>query len=201
MARKGATLKTIKTVQSHIHALGQCRNMIRKLGLKTVVGADTAGSARQIAEAGDKRTRRSPRASLRRFTASRSSPKTSRMKPTTPRASSCSRARRTGCSTETARRHHVRIPRAQRARRALQGARRICHQRREHDEARVLSARRQLPRYASSMPTSRVIPTIAPVKLALEELAFYSQGVEDPRRLSGASVPPRKRRKASTSDV
>ena len=53
MARKGATLKTIKTVQSHIHALGQCRNMIRKLGLKTVIGADTAGSARQIAELGD----------------------------------------------------------------------------------------------------------------------------------------------------
>jgi prephenate dehydratase len=53
MARKGATLKTIKTVQSHIHALGQCRNMIRKLGLKTVIGADTAGSARQIAESGD----------------------------------------------------------------------------------------------------------------------------------------------------
>jgi prephenate dehydratase len=53
MARKGATLKTIKTVQSHIHALGQCRNMIRKFGLKTVIGADTAGSARQVAEAGD----------------------------------------------------------------------------------------------------------------------------------------------------
>ena len=54
LARKGATLKTIKTVQSHIHALGQCRNTIRKLGLKTVIGADTAGSARQVAESGDK---------------------------------------------------------------------------------------------------------------------------------------------------
>ena len=54
VAPKGATLKTIKTVQSHIHALGQCRDTVRKLGLKTVVGADTAGSARQIAEAGDK---------------------------------------------------------------------------------------------------------------------------------------------------
>jgi prephenate dehydratase len=54
MALKGATLKTVKTVQSHIHALGQCRNMIRKLGLQAVIGADTAGSARQIAEAGDK---------------------------------------------------------------------------------------------------------------------------------------------------
>ena len=54
MAPRGATLKTIKTVQSHIHALGQCRRSIRKLRLKTVIGADTAGSARQIAEGGDK---------------------------------------------------------------------------------------------------------------------------------------------------
>ncbi|MGA7544908.1 MAG: prephenate dehydratase [Methyloceanibacter sp.] len=54
MAPKGATLATIKTVQSHVHALGQCRNIIRKLGLKAMIGVDTAGSARQIAEAGDK---------------------------------------------------------------------------------------------------------------------------------------------------
>jgi prephenate dehydratase len=54
VAPKGATLATVKTVQSHIHALGQCRNMIRKLGLTAVTGADTAGSARQIAEANDK---------------------------------------------------------------------------------------------------------------------------------------------------
>ncbi len=54
MAPKGATLSTIKTVQSHIHALGQCRKVIRKLGLKSVIGADTAGSAREIAEAKDK---------------------------------------------------------------------------------------------------------------------------------------------------
>ena len=54
MAPKGASLATVKTVQSHIHALGQCRNMIRKLGLHSVIGADTAGSARQIAETGDK---------------------------------------------------------------------------------------------------------------------------------------------------
>jgi prephenate dehydratase len=54
MAPKGATLATVKTVQSHIHALGQCRNMIRKLNLHAVIGADTAGSARQIAETKDK---------------------------------------------------------------------------------------------------------------------------------------------------
>jgi prephenate dehydratase len=53
MAPKGASLKTIKTVESHVHALGQCRNIIRKLGIKAVVAADTAGAAREIAEAKD----------------------------------------------------------------------------------------------------------------------------------------------------
>lgn len=53
MAPKGATLATIKTVQSHVMALGQCRNVIRELGLTAVIGADTAGSARQIMEAND----------------------------------------------------------------------------------------------------------------------------------------------------
>ena len=53
MAPKGATLKSIKTVESHVHALGQCRNIIRTLGIKAVVAADTAGAAREVAEAGD----------------------------------------------------------------------------------------------------------------------------------------------------
>jgi prephenate dehydratase len=53
IAPKGASLKTIKTVQSHVMALGQCRNVIRELKLKPVVAADTAGSAREVAEAKD----------------------------------------------------------------------------------------------------------------------------------------------------
>jgi prephenate dehydratase len=53
MAPKKATLKTVKTVESHVHALGQCRNIIRALHLKPVVSADTAGAAREVAEAGD----------------------------------------------------------------------------------------------------------------------------------------------------
>jgi prephenate dehydratase len=53
MAPRGATLKTIRTVESHVHALGQCRNIIRALGIKAVVAADTAGAAREVAEAGD----------------------------------------------------------------------------------------------------------------------------------------------------
>lgn len=50
---KGAKLEDLKTVHSHVHALGQCRRVIRELGLKPVVAADTAGAARQIAGAGD----------------------------------------------------------------------------------------------------------------------------------------------------
>lgn len=53
LAPQGATLRTIKTVQSHVQALDQCRTTTRKLGLKRVVGADTAGSAAEIARAGD----------------------------------------------------------------------------------------------------------------------------------------------------
>jgi len=53
MAVRGATLDGLKTVQSHPQALGQCRENLRALGLRPVVGADTAGSAREIAQAGD----------------------------------------------------------------------------------------------------------------------------------------------------
>jgi prephenate dehydratase len=35
-------------------ALGQCRAIIRRLGLKPIVAADTAGSAREVAERGDR---------------------------------------------------------------------------------------------------------------------------------------------------
>ncbi|MGM4919603.1 prephenate dehydratase [Tardiphaga sp. 813_E8_N1_3] len=54
MALPGAKLTDIKTVESHVHALGQCRRIIRKLGIKAIVAADTAGSARTVAERGDK---------------------------------------------------------------------------------------------------------------------------------------------------
>jgi prephenate dehydratase len=49
----GATPAGLQTVSSHVHALGQCRKVIRELGLRPVVAADTAGSARELAEAGD----------------------------------------------------------------------------------------------------------------------------------------------------
>jgi prephenate dehydratase len=54
MAVKGAKLADIKSVESHVHALGQCRRIIRKLGVTPIVAADTAGSARDIAERKDR---------------------------------------------------------------------------------------------------------------------------------------------------
>ena len=53
LAAPGATLETLRTVHSHVHALGQCRKIIRRLGLTPVVSSDTAGSAREVAEARD----------------------------------------------------------------------------------------------------------------------------------------------------
>ncbi len=52
MAPKGTRLEQITDVYSHVHALGQCRKCIRKLGLKAHVAGDTAGAARQVAECG-----------------------------------------------------------------------------------------------------------------------------------------------------
>ena len=54
MALKGAKLSDIKTVLSHTQALGQCRTTLRKLGIKPVPEADTAGSARIVSEGADK---------------------------------------------------------------------------------------------------------------------------------------------------
>ncbi len=53
MAVPGATLETIRTVHSHVHALGQCRRIIREHGLTPLISGDTAGAAREVAEAKD----------------------------------------------------------------------------------------------------------------------------------------------------
>src|SRR5215831_1641037 len=53
LALPGASLTTIRTVRSHVHALSQCRKLIRSLGITPVVAADTAGSAAEVAARGD----------------------------------------------------------------------------------------------------------------------------------------------------
>lgn len=49
---KGATLESIRTVTSHIHALPQCRNIIAKQGWQKQVSIDTAAAA-EVAQRGD----------------------------------------------------------------------------------------------------------------------------------------------------
>jgi prephenate dehydratase len=50
LAIPGARIEDLNAVYSHIHALGQCRNIIRKYKLQPVVAGDTAGAAREVAE-------------------------------------------------------------------------------------------------------------------------------------------------------
>jgi len=50
----GATLDDIKAVQSLTVALGQCRKFIKEHKLRTINAVDTAGSAHEVAEKGDK---------------------------------------------------------------------------------------------------------------------------------------------------
>ena len=54
LAPPGATIAGLKSVFSHVHALGQCRKLIAELGIDAVVAADTAGSAAEVARRGDK---------------------------------------------------------------------------------------------------------------------------------------------------
>ena len=53
MALPGARIEELRSVHSHIHALGQCRRIIRRLGLKPVIAGDTAGAARELAQMRD----------------------------------------------------------------------------------------------------------------------------------------------------
>ncbi len=49
----GTRPEQLKTIHSHTHALGQCRKVIREMGLRPVIEADTAGAARMLRDEGD----------------------------------------------------------------------------------------------------------------------------------------------------
>ncbi len=53
LAAKGADLDTIRVVRSHVQALSQCRGFIREHGFEAVVHADTAGAAAEVAGLND----------------------------------------------------------------------------------------------------------------------------------------------------
>ena len=50
----GVRLDEITQAMSHTVLLGQCRNFLRRHDIRTVTGADTAGSALMVAQAGEK---------------------------------------------------------------------------------------------------------------------------------------------------
>ena len=54
LVKKGAELKDIKFVRSHAQAIGQCQDIIKKNKFKTIISADTAGSAKDLANGKDK---------------------------------------------------------------------------------------------------------------------------------------------------
>jgi len=54
MVLPGVKYSEIETVHSHVHALGQCRKLIRKNNWKAVVASDTAGAAKMIKEDNDR---------------------------------------------------------------------------------------------------------------------------------------------------
>ncbi len=53
LATPRATLKSVRTVHSHVHALSQCRKLVARLKLKPIVHVDTAGAAAEVARADD----------------------------------------------------------------------------------------------------------------------------------------------------
>jgi prephenate dehydratase len=53
MGLPGTSVEDVRTVHSHVHALGQCRRVVRRLGVRPVVSGDTAGAAREVADAAD----------------------------------------------------------------------------------------------------------------------------------------------------
>lgn len=53
MGVKGVKIEELEHVHSHVHAIPQCRKIIKELGLKAHVHADTAGAAEEIAKLND----------------------------------------------------------------------------------------------------------------------------------------------------
>jgi prephenate dehydratase len=53
LAVPGTPLSAVRSAMSHTVLLGQCRGFLRTHGLAAVTGADTAGSAKLVAERGD----------------------------------------------------------------------------------------------------------------------------------------------------
>jgi len=54
LCKPEAEIKDIKYVRSHAQAIGQCQSIINKKKFKSIISADTAGSAKDLAQGNDK---------------------------------------------------------------------------------------------------------------------------------------------------
>ena len=54
LCKPEANINDIKFIRSHAQAIGQCQNLINKKKFKSIISADTAGSAKDLAEGNDK---------------------------------------------------------------------------------------------------------------------------------------------------
>ena len=185
MARRARPSPPIKTVLSQTQALGQCRKILRELGLTPLLEADTAGAARMVGE---------PKRPALAAIASRSPPNlrarilcaTSRTPTTTRRASSCCReaddAEQGDGPVITTFIFRVRnVPAA--LYKALGG---FATNGVNMTKLEAISSRaRSTP--TISTPTSRATRPTGPFRLALEELSVLLQREPHPRRLQGQS--------------
>ncbi len=54
VATKGTNIEDIKYIRSHVHALPQCRELLKEIGAQGVVSGDTALAAKEVSQMNDK---------------------------------------------------------------------------------------------------------------------------------------------------
>ena len=193
LAPKGATIAGLKRAHSHAVALGQVRRVIKELNLTPVIEADTAGAAEQVAgwnNPEDAAIASELAAELFGLEILRRNVEDAAHN--TTRFYVVSRERPPLLPTQPGIDHHLRVPGAQRSRGAVQGARRLRHQRREHDQARELHARRPVHRHP--VPLRRGRPPGIPRRCAGRWKSSRSS-----RARCGSSACTRPRRSARSS--
>ena len=186
MALPEASIGSLRTVHSHVHALGQCRGVIRELGLTPVVAGDTAGAAREVAESGDPtQAAIAPPLAAEIYGLQVLREEIEDEDHNTTRFVVLSRDFEQAPCRQRAGRDDVHLQRAQPPRRALQGARRLRDQRRQHDQAGELHGRRALHRHP--VPRRGRRPPRRPGRCATRWRSWRSS---PPRSRSSASTPP-----------